>query len=152
MGEPTPILSVTMSVPIKLPWSEGLCPHIQTDRQHGPQPSAPRSHQLLGLSQRIIHLWKAEAGHSDEMAHHRHKLIPRNLRKTSLEIQLLQGTALQENYMIAIRQPTTQEHSTMPLVEECKPNYTAWDIMCGFIKGNQHKMATHQLHTLQTRA
>lgn len=47
------------------------------------------TYQLLGLSERVLHIGEAEAGHSDELTHHRHKLIAQLLRPLLLVFQLL---------------------------------------------------------------
>lgn len=49
------------------------------------------AHQVLGLAQGVLHVREAEAGHRDELTHHRHKLIARHLRLLLLVLQLLSG-------------------------------------------------------------
>lgn len=49
------------------------------------------THQLLGLGEGVLHVGEAEAGHGDELAHHRHKLVSQLLRPLLLVIQLLEA-------------------------------------------------------------
>lgn len=56
-------------------------------------PRSPRvTHQLLGLLQGVLHVGEAEAGHRDELAHHRHKLVVGVLGTSPLVLQLLGNT------------------------------------------------------------
>lgn len=47
------------------------------------------TYQLLGLGEGVLHVREAETGHSDELAHHRHKLVSQLLRPLFLVIELL---------------------------------------------------------------
>lgn len=57
------------------------------------------TYQLLGLSERVLHVGEAEAGQSDELTHHRHKLVAKLLRPLPLVIQLLGVQMTRENEM-----------------------------------------------------
>ena len=52
-------------------------------------PQDMRTYQFFGLSERVLHVGEAEAGDSDELTHHRHKLVPQLLRSLPLVFQLL---------------------------------------------------------------
>lgn len=48
------------------------------------------THQFFGLDERVLDISEAEAGHGDELAHHRHKLVTWLLRPFLLVFQFLQ--------------------------------------------------------------
>lgn len=56
------------------------------------------AHQVLGLAQGVLHVREAEAGHRDELTHHRHKLIARHLWLLLLVLQLLSGGERETEY------------------------------------------------------
>lgn len=58
--------------------------------------TAAMTHQFFGLSERVLHIGEAEAGHSDELTHHRHKLVAQLLRSLLLIFQLLKVKMIQE--------------------------------------------------------
>lgn len=51
--------------------------------------AATVTYQVLGLGERVLHVGEAEAGHRDELTHHRHKLVAQLLRPLLLVFQLL---------------------------------------------------------------
>lgn len=51
--------------------------------------TARTTYQLLGLAEGVLHVGEAEAGHGDELAHHRHKLVSQLLRPLLLVVELL---------------------------------------------------------------
>lgn len=51
--------------------------------------TARTTYQLLGLAEGVLHVGEAEAGHGDELAHHRHKLVSQLLRPLLLVVKLL---------------------------------------------------------------
>lgn len=53
--------------------------------------TATVTYQVLGLGERVLHVGEAEAGHRDELTHHRHKLVAQLLRPLLLVFQLLSG-------------------------------------------------------------
>lgn len=53
--------------------------------------TAAMTYQFFGLGERVLHIGEAEAGHSDELTHHRHKLVAQLLRSLLLVFQLLKG-------------------------------------------------------------
>lgn len=64
-------------------------------------PGSPRvTHQLLGLLQRVLHVGEAEAGHRDELAHNRHKLVVGVLGTSPLVLQLLRNAEGSQFYII----------------------------------------------------
>lgn len=52
--------------------------------------AAAMTHQFFGLGERVLDISEAEAGHGDELAHHRHKLVTQLLRSLLLVLQFLQ--------------------------------------------------------------
>ncbi len=59
--------------------------------------TATMTYQLLCLSERVLHIGEAEAGHSDELTHHRHKLVTKLLWSLLLVVQLLRMNTIQKN-------------------------------------------------------
>lgn len=53
--------------------------------------TAAVTYQFLGFSERVLHVGEAEAGHGDELTHHRHELVAQLLRSLLLIFQLLRG-------------------------------------------------------------
>lgn len=49
------------------------------------------TYQFFGFGERVLHIGEAEAGHSDELTHHRHELVSQLLRSFFLVLQLLGG-------------------------------------------------------------
>lgn len=58
--------------------------------------TATMTYQFLGLGERVLHIREAEAGHGDELTHHRHKLVAQLLRSLLLVFQLLRLNIFQE--------------------------------------------------------
>lgn len=63
----------------------------ESESDGGDTATMAATHQLLGLGEGVLHVGEAETGHGDELAHHRHKLVPQLLRPLLLIIQLLRG-------------------------------------------------------------
>lgn len=53
--------------------------------------SIHQTHQFFGFCQRVLHIGEAEAGHRDELAHYRYKLVTKILWSFLLVFQLLEA-------------------------------------------------------------
>lgn len=55
------------------------------------------TYQVFSLGEGVLHVRETEAGHCDELAHHRHILIPHLLGTFLLKLQLLRGKRKEQN-------------------------------------------------------